>query len=1716
MPESAEHHESANPAESMPQNTAQPPQTYGEADTAAQSAASPVQGHAATTSPTGWLADTTGEIPAGKPRVVSSGPITPSAAPGWLVRLTGGDSRLLQDAMALLAVANSPAHGAGAPQVFEAFAECLEALHRREGNELADMWARTVRQLVAANHKLAATDGHVNRPTSRERERPVWGALLRLAEMARSADGLHPGAACVAGHFVLAQLRRIRAANEEASSFKPLPSKTAARVVACAQACTPGSESKTATEWQTFANVEHFTAATVVKVAANTPIGEIRLLASALVRALDQQSRTETPASKQVTRIVEGKAVSEVPSRTNRRTNKPRKEHPTAAGLMKTASFACMAEAFCVDRYWHWLAPTELKPVTRKLANALHDGRAEDETTDFALLALVSLLVSHDHRCTLRLSLVRNDDIWFCPVLGCVYVDRGILLGLSGPRGTHGYVLVVFPRLVVRTMRKRMAQRPEATDLAGLMHRIPDDAWLSEAEQFVCGLGDPSHPPRSARLSHSLATAFIATGASRPVAAQQTLNWAVGADSTPNYYGIPAKVANEAAARAFHLLELGPPEDLPADMWSGRPDVPADEDIRCAWQGCGEPVRRALEQLPDCQTVATCLACFNPAMVACWRALSLADGGRPTRPDRPTLADTLVHPRWYRRDDKDSEERSSARPLLRTEAAADVISATVALRQLLVRQLRDIGLSEDQLPRSLVDAKHSASLFFEVAWKASGTDRLVARAFSEQLLANHKAAWTGPPNLGRVFWVSEAVVAHEEWTALLVTGHGRSLAHPGTVALSRPVMRLLEDYVPFVQNTLKRLDLPRFAGGMHPSTALQPPQLDLSFLDRRAEVKSKPRDIPGHHVDADTLPALVIVDACIAQLGQASGIPKAARVLMALVCASGLVHSDDVIGAWRALTSADASPAAGWMEWRRPSKQIIRMPKQPQTWISTALCGELPPLAQAEAELRTWLVQQFPSVRWPTRENAIVTALCYVAARWIRLHVPPFLLEAFRPELAAATFDGPSNTRLCDVGARRELGLMDMPRPRQSLRQTDASGSGELQQVIAMMRKHIPRNRKLGGPEKRARRIGALLHARFDLDQLSPMAAMVVTWLRGEAGRWKPPAPGRAVPGTWTEYLRRMLPVLLKAEAERRDPMAFSPADWRHLGQAILDTSDVDDPAKRAQVHLERRHALARMAVLLAREPDYPDALAMLGSKFSTGKPPSYRPSRASVLVTGFDVEVCARLLRTKQHDWPLEALLEEAQLRLAYDGCARADETNALAVTDISADGMQMAFWPHGFTHLKREWNHRTIDLRLGTTAVALAAKEALRRQSERSQFLFSQQGGLVDLRIGRAMQTRLSGMLRTITCNSRFVWHALRGAGLMQRLAPEWELDLQRYIQGPLLLRHARSLVDKMAGASVNHLARSLGYSGHLSPGVPIRHYLTSWPYWYAMAMRATLADQVRVSPDLADAVPGANRALLSTANCRFRNDGVVDDWAWLIKQLHFRGWRQDRDPLKHQVLPEVKPAKDDTPLPLINSTRYLLLRTLHVDTQSAAHMARIAHGRALRLEPAGALLRRFEEVHQPADGSEAGDVMRASTLNALETPSRRALLSSLVFAPEAARTVLRQWLDGIGPEPSADRARAILQCLPAELGLDFHGGLDPPLIELGGRLRRPKARTEVDLDRVRVQPRLRLFQLHDARTDQKAPSRRPNDHRAAVLSALARLTLQINPPLIQPRSN
>jgi hypothetical protein len=244
----------------------------------------------------------------------------------------------------------------------------------------------------------------------------------------------------------------------------------------------------------------------------------------------------------------------------------------------------------------------------------------------------------------------------------------------------------------------------------------------------------------------------------------------------------------------------------------------------------------------------------------------------------------------------------------------------------------------------------------------------------------------------------------------------------------------------------------------------------------------------------------------------------------------------------------------------------------------------------------------------------------------------------------------------------------------------------------------------------------------------------------------------------------------------------------------------------------------------------------------------------------------------------------------------------------------------------------------------------------------------------------------------------------------------------------------------------------------------------------------------------------------------DGDIDDWAWALKRLHYLGWRKDRDPLRHLAPPRLASAQDDRTVPAINQTRYLLLRTLKLDTVTAAGVARIAHPLALRLEPMGALLRRFDEVHQPADGLPASAVVCASTVRMLHRPLGDALFKWIVHAPTPVHDVLGQWLEGNGPVPNADRVQCLLQALPTELGLSFGWAAGVERAALAGECDRTRIRSGPSSNHTGDMPRVRIVCVPPIDPIPTGDQPRTNDHTTAILTALARLTLQIRPHLQQ----
>jgi hypothetical protein len=947
-----------------------------------------------------------------------------------------------------------------------------------------------------------------------------------------------------------------------------------------------------------------------------------------------------------------------------------------------------------------------------------------------------------------------------------------------------------------------------------------------------------------------------------------------------------------------------------------------------------------------------------------------------------------------------------------------------------------------------------------------------------------------------------ASIAH--WAERTLSGQGRMSARVGTAALSMPVMSLLKEAQGVVFATMTRLKLPVFAGRSANSFQTLPAMLDLRHFDRRDPVASRPTDLPSHHCDGYTTPALQCVEICQVELGQGPGMNAGARLLMALIVAQGLVFSDDVVLVWSALKAG--TPAHGTIElkWVRASGQPISMPLLGPPTIALGLCEALPEIEAAETELRLWLQEHLPSVQWPKKSGSAIAALCFLAARAVRLLVPPFAVEGSRPELMAATFDEVSNARLFSGSAFVAPDTLAGPTPRRNRPQPH---DGYLAQLRLKLGQFSTPKLPLGGLERRARRIGRLIKLLYGPNCFSPCEWLAWRWLVLESEHWMPPRAGRDKPRTWYQYLCHLARRLQKAPREW-DPSAFGVAQWREFGAFMLDVSDYKSAERGENAKRWRLKALTRFLLVLSEDPEYRLAIHALEDQSVPAPDVAYLPSAASTMVLPADVQFCVDQVGHAFASRPIDCLKRTLLLQVSLDLCARDAEACAIKLKDFSADRSWAAVGHGPGAHQKNPQSQRFNSLQIATQATATDLLARLKRAPIKQRFVFAQEGKEVKLHFAERLQDELWPLLVNSTGNQRVRWYSLRGAGLMQRLAPRWEQPLVAWLGGPLLAKHARELMRLLEGKGPGHFTWAIGRTGHASHMVPIDIYLPFGSLVHAAAMCVHM-QTIPLSAELAHAIADRTAEGLRKWNwdCRHTYHMPTDEWAWGMFPRYPDWTMKSERPSVAKVRPKKVQSAPQAAAPLCRLTalRYVMLTLLGQDPELDHVYVQQQH-RAL-CDSLVIGVSSFEDVHTSRERKHGIAVPRASAASVLRTELGKTLMRTfsqtelveLKSLDGALKVHLERTPRQVASALDAGRLGLAVHALPKELGLEIAlaaGDLSD------GQLARLK-----DISRVAV--RKEFKRARDPTTVRVVawPRRNPNNHHEpAMWTAISRLAVEI----------
>lgn len=1325
---------------------------------------------------------------------------------------------------------------------------------------------------------------------------------------------------------------------------------------------------------------------------------------------------------------------------------------PSVRGSRASAKFAGMAEHFGVGLVLNRLPPEQLIRVTKACHRALRAGQGRQ--ADLALLVTMSLFISHDFKYTLNLPLMEDveADLWYSRKDRCLYVDRNALQGKATGASRRTWDKRYIPPEVAERIEVLASKRGSARRLHELLPHQDHAELCRAAERWTKGLTDSAHPGWSARVAHSQGLAYLHVGASDVEAATLSLNLPLAVLSVQNYYQPDRRRQFDIASRLFEALGYEQPAWDAGDGRHVAPEVPTDDDMRREWARVACQYQLTLEGLPGADPEAA-IALFNAFMVAASRAETLLTGARSQRRENPRLKDVLGSGTWCFRSDKRTKP-SSDRLLPMSLELADLVRAVCLIRDMARARLLQLGVCLQRVHDQLIEPRAESSLFLFLLLHSEDDGYVVSsRPIEDPDMQAAPQLWPGPPNMGRRFWVREASQSAEWMVERVLTGHAQGLHHPGSGCLCVPVVELLQGAKRLTTSTLERLNLPRLCSGVDVGSAMPALVTDLRRYGSRKSSASVQADLPSHYCDHLTLAALRVVEALRLFVGRASQLSAGARTLLSLVVVDGLCHTADLQSAWRALMNSPKSTPPRLLAWERPTGQPIAMPLMPPTQLAAAAVQRWLVFSEVQVELAAWLAGaeahlQIGAVVWPEKHAAVLVALCALMARWVRLHVPPFLVEAYRPEVLAATMTGASLDQIHGAPAqpRRELEV------RAGFRETKAalkeiSGSEDQMAGIQFRLGRLVNSTSREG-EHRARAANVWrdgqLRAWHEVTEFGA-ARWMLTWVFRECeliyGRRK----GALDPATIYDYLSLVRVAVGQHWPSGCDPELASAAQWRFIAQQINASWQHEE----AVIQDSRRKALRRILRTLAELPLYGACATALDLIEGDRRVPCYVPSAASTIVTAARVQQVHAAIDCYLADEPLASAQAHALLDLLSEVGLRKSEACAPQHENLAKDGTFLVKAGNGFDLRKTARSSGPTALSAATGDRMLALQQVQRQLHPPHKFFFAQSEDGVDLAHAQALYAVVVQLTKQILGSEAVHGHSYRGSAAMRLLVPGWEDRLGSLSSTPFLLSQAQAVMQAMRGSGVAHLATVLSGLGHASHRTFVRRYCTAWPLFYASAMRASLAD-VELNASLIHEMPhlrGDRAAAARSIACRrsfvySRPSGQPrDDWTWAVSH-HYGNWRRDLRGTAERpcakpaakLLMALSPPKEKPPRDV--EIHYLFLLALGLTSVAAMQKLGIGLTDGARLSNLMPGLPTLAELQGARNPKQIPAKFRSFMLGMSDKGACQALIRALSKARHATLLVLMgQLADHAGaPKVTAQGLRTCLQALPSQFALEL----------------------------------------------------------------------------------
>ena len=678
---------------------------------------------------------------------------------GKLTAITGNPAAV----RILLTTIGAPENGSSIALVLTLIASSLEHIGRQFGLEVATQWANVARSAAIAARTLAHEMPALTIFGPRELALDVYGPFVHLAD-SDATTSLPPAVWQAIGLLVLVSIR----------DQGRISAKVADQILTLART---KKRTHPNAHWLSLYELEPITRQALEDLNGQTQNRPCSQFARHLLSAWTSLTSIPLPPDESAT-PGSGSALGEpddsttsgqTQTRKNQKKDRKKKSDlyanapPSCIPLRERASFANMQDVFGIPWAWHRLHPMHVAKTTRSLIRRLDPASDQEERTH-SVFCLMALIVSHDFRPLLKLSLRPNDDLWYCLKTRCVIYNRRRLLGLKGNALASDYIHIPVPSAVADELAEHAQLRPQSEDLRELLDVVDVDAWLSRAEAFIRSLGDSAHLSCSARFAHSLGLVHLLCGTSDCLTSLLTLNLDLSPIGALNYFQVSEKYAFERIAAVYEYLGLGPLAARARDLKIGSLRCPTDAEARTDWMVLGSQAAKAIFDVAHALDMAAVAQAFNIGSPANAMAYRWPTGSRPQRFGRLSHADVKTHPEFVFHDEKKTKP-SSARLTPRTREVDDVLAAQEQLVKAAKTRMAKLGLSKSDMPKLISSPAPGSPFFIELVNRIRG---------------------------GQSKWCAGPLSTDEIKNGLLEFCRTNRTPHPGFVILDSPLLAYRE------------------------------------------------------------------------------------------------------------------------------------------------------------------------------------------------------------------------------------------------------------------------------------------------------------------------------------------------------------------------------------------------------------------------------------------------------------------------------------------------------------------------------------------------------------------------------------------------------------------------------------------------------------------------------------------------------------------------------------------------------------------------------------------------------------------------------------------------------------------------------------------------------------------------------------------------------------